>query len=124
MSMSQRRTGQRPSLSVVIPTSRGGADLRACLASVAMQRYPDLDAIVVDNASGDDEIERLANVRVLRNEENLGFVGACNQGIDAATGELILLLNDDAVLEPAALEALVEASAAHPRWGACQAKLL
>jgi GT2 family glycosyltransferase len=61
---------------------------------------------------------------VLRNAENVGFVGACNQGIDESSGDLIFLLNDDAVLEANALEALVDALSARPRWGACQAKLL
>jgi GT2 family glycosyltransferase len=61
---------------------------------------------------------------VLRNEENVGFVGAVNQGIEATHGELVLLLNDDAFVEPGALHALVAAFDAHPSWGACQAKLL
>jgi GT2 family glycosyltransferase len=128
MSQSHERTVQRPSVSIVIPTSRGGADLSACLGSVAAQRYPDLDTIVVDNASADRSIaqlpQRFSNLRVLRNEENRGFVGACNQGIEESTGDLILLLNDDAVLEPSALEALVDALSGRPSWGACQAKLL
>jgi GT2 family glycosyltransferase len=112
----------------VIPTSRGGSDLNACLDSVAIQRYPGLETIVVDNASGDRSIAQLAvrfsKLRVLRNEENRGFVDACNQGIEESSGDLILLLNDDAVLEPSSLEALVDALTDRPCWGACQAKLL
>jgi GT2 family glycosyltransferase len=117
-----------PSVAVVIPTSRGGADLETCLVSLAAQGYADLDVIVVDNGSSDPLIEdlpdRFLGVRVLRNEENRGFVGACNQGIEAASGELILLLNDDTALEPGALSAMLGALARHPSWGACQAKLL
>jgi GT2 family glycosyltransferase len=117
-----------PSLSVVIPTTRGGADLDACLVSLAAEGYPRLDIVVVDNASAERSIallpERFEALRVLRNEENLGFVGASNQGIEASSGELVLLLNDDTVLEPGALTALVDALARHPSWGACQAKLL
>jgi GT2 family glycosyltransferase len=129
MSQSHERTVQRPSVSIVIPTSRGGADLRSCLDSIAIQRYPALETIVVDNASGDESIELLLpqqfpSLRVLRNEENLGFVGACNQGIEESTGELILLLNDDTALEPSALDALVDTLVGRVRWGACQAKLL
>jgi GT2 family glycosyltransferase len=116
------------SVSVVIPTSRGGADLETCLVSLAAQSYPDLEVIVIDNASSDRSIEhlpeRFASLRVLRNEENRGFVGACNQGIEASSRELVLLLNDDTALEPGALPALVRALAHHPSWGACQAKLL
>jgi GT2 family glycosyltransferase len=114
-----------PSLSVVIPTSRGGADLEACLASLAEQGYPELEVVVVDNAapSGSVPPERGA-VRVLRNDENRGFVGASNQGIEASRGELVLLLNDDTTLEAGALAALVAALGRHPTWAACQAKLL
>jgi GT2 family glycosyltransferase len=114
-----------PSLSVVIPTGRGGADLERCLSSIHAQRYPDLEVIVVDNGSPDDAVGELpSDIRVIRNEENLGFVGASNQGIEASTGELVLLLNDDAALEPGALVALAGALAGKPSWGACQAKLL
>jgi GT2 family glycosyltransferase len=113
---------------VVIPTSRGGADLETCLGSLANQGFPNLDVIVVDNASPEGSVGRLTarypNVTVLRNEENRGFVGASNQGIDAASSELILLLNDDTAVESGALSALVETLVRNPAWGACQAKLL
>jgi GT2 family glycosyltransferase len=113
------------SVSVVIPTTRAGTDLDRCLAALADARYPDLEIVVIDNGVTPPVDEgRLAGVRVLRNEENLGFVGAANQGIDATTGEAVLLLNDDAFVEPSALHALVRTLDAHPAWGACQAKLL
>jgi GT2 family glycosyltransferase len=84
--------------------------------------------IVVDNGSPAGSVAGAAreftSLRAIRNEVNLGFAGAGNQGIEAATGELVLLLNDDVVLEPGALTALVGALLDHPSWGACQAKLL
>ena len=113
-----------PSLSVVIPTSRGGADLERCLASLAAEGYPQLEVVVVDNASPDGTLAGYADVRILRNEENRGFAAASNQGIEGSTGELVLLLNDDTELEPGALRALVGALGRRPSWGACQAKLL
>jgi GT2 family glycosyltransferase len=109
------------SLSVVIPTSRAGEDLDRCLLSLADEAYPGLDVIVVDNGSPGVSAE---DVRVIRNDENVGFVGACNLGIAAATGELVLLLNDDTSIERGALRALVTTLERHPAWGACQAKLL
>jgi GT2 family glycosyltransferase len=112
------------SLSVVIPTSRAGADLEACLAALADQRHPALEVIVVDNASPAPVPENVPGVTVLRNEENLGFVRATNRGIEASTGQLVLLLNDDTTLEPGALAALEETLRRNPSWGACQAKLL
>ena len=74
-----------PSVSTVIATTRGGADLEACLASLEAEGYPGLDVVVIDNGSTDAELARLpqrfASVRVQRNEQNLGFVGANNQGM-------------------------------------------
>ena len=102
--------GGSPSLSVVIPTTRGGADLDACIDSLVAERYPALEVIVVDNGSSaslEHLAERLPGLSVLRNEENLGFVGACNQGLAASGGELVLFLNDDTVVEPGALAAFV-----------------
>jgi GT2 family glycosyltransferase len=117
-----------PSVSIVIATTRGGADLEACLRSLEAERYPKLDMIVIDNGSTDPGLARLpdrfASVRVLRNELNLGFVGANNQGIEGSTGELVLLLNDDTVVEPQAVETLVRTLLDHPSWAAAQAKLV
>jgi GT2 family glycosyltransferase len=117
-----------PPVSIVIATMRGGPDLEACLKSIEAQRYRELELIVIDNGSTDTELSRIpgrfAHTRVLRNEENLGFVGANNQGIAASTGELVFLLNDDTVLEPDAIDQLVRTLVEHPSWGAAQAKLL
>lgn len=109
------------SLSVVIPTVRAGDDLNRCLRSLAEQAYPELEVIVVDNGSSGVTAK---GAKVIRNEENTGFVGACNQGLAAASGQLVLLLNDDTEVEAGALRELAEAMERHPRWGACQAMLL
>ena len=127
--MPDRTQAERtPLVSIVMATMRGGRDLEACLESIEAQAYRELEVIVIDNGSGDTELgripERFARARVLRNEENLGFVGANNQGIAASTGELVLLLNDDTVLEPGAIDRLVQALVEHPSWAAAQAKLL
>jgi len=117
---------RRNSLSIVIPTA-GAADLDACLESLERDSETAADVIVVDNASPRPLTylsERHPHVRVVRNDENVGFVGACNQGAEMSTGELVLFLNDDTVVEVGALGALVDALVEHPAWGACQAKLL
>jgi GT2 family glycosyltransferase len=127
--MPDRTQAERtPPVSIVIATMRGGPDLEACLQSIQAQAYPELELIVIDNGSTDTELARIpgrfARGRVLRNEENLGFVGANNQGIAASTGELVLLLNDDTVLEPGAVDRLVQTLVEHPSWAAVQAKLV
>ncbi|MBA3332091.1 MAG: glycosyltransferase family 2 protein [Actinobacteria bacterium] len=117
-----------PSLSVVIGTVDRRRYLADCLESLLAEGYPELEIVVVDNGStdGTGELlrERFPQVRMIRNGENRGFVGANNQGVEASSGELVLMLNDDTRLEPGALEHLVRALVDRPAWGACQAKLL
>jgi glycosyltransferase involved in cell wall biosynthesis len=57
-------------------------------------------------------------VRVIENEENRGFVGACNQGAEAARGRYLLFLNNDTVVLPGWLDALVETVERDARAGA------
>jgi GT2 family glycosyltransferase len=92
--------------------------------SLADQSHAELEVIVVDNASPGPIPEHFPGVTVIRNEQNRGFVGAANQGIEASKGQLVLLLNDDTAVEPGALSALAETLRRNPSWGACQAKLL
>lgn len=101
-----------PLVSVVIPTMRGCSWLPACIAALRAQTFRDFEIIVVDNASSDGSAEWLAaqpDVRVIRNESNLGFAAACNQGIRAGNAPFVALLNDDAQPEPQWLAALVHA---------------
>ena len=77
--------------------------LRAALASLARQMGAEFETIVVDNGSTDgsaEMTEREFGWRVIRNRENRGFCAANNQGIAAARGEFIALLNNDAEAEP------------------------
>jgi GT2 family glycosyltransferase len=125
-----------PLVSVVIPTVRGRSWLPACITALRGQTLRDFEIIVVDNASSDGSAAWLAaqpDVRVIRNESNLGFAAACNQGIRAGNTPFVALLNDDARPEPQWLEALVRAMQ-HPqslisdpqplRVGACASLML
>jgi GT2 family glycosyltransferase len=92
--------------------------LRACLESVQRQKGVEFETIVVDNGSTDgsaDMAERDFRCRVIRNTGNRGFCAANNQGIAAARGEFVALLNNDAEAETGWLAALRGAfdSAAH-----------
>ena len=91
--------------------------LRACLASLAGQRGVLFETIVVDNGSTD-------GVRVIRNRENRGFCAANNQGIAAAQGEFIALLNNDAEAEPDWLVELHRACSRGPEIGMAASKVL
>ena len=83
----------------MIVTWNGAADIGRCLRSVfAHTRVDGLEVIVVDNGSVDgsaDVARSFDGVLVIRNTENKGAGGARNQGIAAATGEFLLLLDCD-----------------------------
>lgn len=90
-------------ISVVIVNYNAGPLLTTCVESV----LPQVDeVVVVDNHSSDSSLARLnervpedARLRVLRNDRNLGFAAACNQGAAAARGDEVLFLNPDCILE-------------------------
>lgn len=93
------RRGTTPGLvSVVIPVWNKWELTAACLDSLEDHAEAPLEVLVVDNGSTDETAARLAEragVAVITNDENLGFPRAVNQGIDAATGEFVCILNND-----------------------------
>jgi N-acetylglucosaminyl-diphospho-decaprenol L-rhamnosyltransferase len=86
------------------------------------------EVIVIDNASTDGSPQRVWEefpaIRVLRNEENLGFAQANNQAIRISGGRYVLILNDDVVLREGSLIALLRIMDSDPRIGAAGPKLL
>jgi len=101
--------------------------LRVCLASLARQTNVEFETIVVDNGSSDgsaDAAEREFGARVIRNAENRGFCAANNQGIAAARGEFIALLNNDAEAEPGWLSELQGVFGRGPEVGMAASKVL
>jgi GT2 family glycosyltransferase len=86
-----------------------------------------IEVFVVDNASADGSAdfvaERFPHVRVLRNDENVGFARAMNRGLREARGRWLLLLDPDTVVSPGALAALVAAAERWPEVGAAAAVL-
>ena len=101
--------------------------LRACLCSLRRQSDVPFETIVVDNGSADgspEMAEREFGVRVIRNPENRGFCAANNQGIAAASGEFVALLNNDAEAQPGWLAALQRACSQAPDVGMAASKVL
>ncbi len=91
-------------VSVVLVNFNGAAFLSRCLDSVFSQTYPSLQLIVVDNGSTDDSMEILRAeerpVEVVEAGGNRGFAWAVNEGIRRSSGEYVLPLNFDIVMEP------------------------
>lgn len=118
-----------PKVTVIVVTWNQRHLLEECLESLRKQTFQDFETIVVDNASEDGARELLENLkserlRVFSNAANRGFCAANNQGIRAARGEFIALLNNDAAAEPGWLEALVAAIDADPAAGMAASKIV
>ncbi|HNW94018.1 MAG TPA: glycosyltransferase family 2 protein [bacterium] len=117
-------------LSIIIPHYGDWQLLRRCLESYAATAAgPDVECVVVDNASpdaaaGDALCRAYPRTRLLRQEENTGFGRACNCGAAAAAGEWLLVLNNDTVLEPGWLAAFADGSARWPETAAFAALML
>jgi N-acetylglucosaminyl-diphospho-decaprenol L-rhamnosyltransferase len=98
-------------LSIVIVSFNARADLQGCLLSLK-KNPPSMshDIVVVDNESTDGSAEaagRIPGVRVLRMGRNAGFSAANNAGIRESRGNLVLLLNSDTLVPPAAIDRLI-----------------
>jgi GT2 family glycosyltransferase len=100
-----------PRCSVIIVTYNSAAAIEECLRALALQ---DCDIVVLDNASQDDSVERVRAVsrdlrlQLITISRNIGFAGGVNQGVRAANGDVLLLLNPDAVAEAGAIDALLK----------------
>lgn len=88
-----------PKVSVVIPVHNKFNVTYHCLAALLLAgNDASFEVVVVDDGSSDETLrigEIISNVVVCRNETALGFVGACNRGVEEARGEYVVLLNND-----------------------------
>ena len=108
-------------LSIVTVNYRCWDHLRTALDGLlpaAQFNNGDWQFIIVDNASGGDELEqfreRYGKVQFLENAGNLGFASANNLGARHAKGEYLLFMNPDVVAEPTQVETLIQEKEAHP----------
>ena len=90
-----------PLVSIVILNRDGGRMLERCIDAVSRTTYRDVELVIVDNGSTDRSADRVEQrglpypVQVVRNPDNRSFSEANGQGVDAASGELVLFLNND-----------------------------
>lgn len=114
--------------SIVILTWNSQEVIDGCLSSLAqgISSYP-FEVIVVDNASSDQTLATVQSrypwVRLVRNRVNLGVAPARNQGMRMARGEYVIILDDDTVVHPGALDRLLLYMENHREVGLCGPQL-
>ncbi len=115
-------SGSRLSLSVVIATYNRPKELRRCLEGLTRQSLPPdrFEVIVVDDCSAEpvdgivSDVAGAFDVRLLRKEVNEGLGEARRSGVEVATGDVVLFVDDDDVAGPDCLAAHLSAHAEHP----------
>lgn len=114
-------------LSIVIITYDSLALLRQCVESVRRAtKKAAYEIIVVENGSSDgttDWLRSQPDIKSIYNENNRGVAPARNQGLSAGEGRYLLILDADTIVEPGALDVLVERMDAHPETGLGAPKL-
>jgi|GEM_PF-409682 len=116
-------------LSIIIVNHNNERFLKDCLSSAYnTPKKIGLEVIFIDNNSSDNSLELVTRefpqVKIIKNQKNLGFCKANNQGLKIYQGRYALLLNADTVTKHGALDRLVEFMDANPKIGACGPLLL
>ena len=109
-------------VSVIIPTFNRAEMVCRCVKSVLDSDWSDIEVIVVDDCSPDDTAARIqdhfgSKVKYLRNERNSFQAVSRNNGARLATGDYLLFLDDDNVLDRMAVSELVHAFKNNPKLG-------
>ena len=115
----------RPWAAVIVLNYNGWRDTVECLRSLEEMDYPNYWTVVVDNGSADDSVarirERFPEIPLIETGKNLGEPSGNNVGIRRALDEgadYIWVLNNDTIVDPGALGAMVRVAEAHPAVGA------
>ena len=123
----------KPAAVWAIVLTHGGAEeiTAACIDSLDAQDYAGLTVLLVDNASFDGSGERLRDrypqIRYINTGGNLGYTGGNNRGMEhalAGGADFVLVLNNDTVLEPGCVSALMSSARGIDRLGALAPKIL
>jgi GT2 family glycosyltransferase/glycosyltransferase involved in cell wall biosynthesis len=115
-------------VSIIIPVFNQLEYTHACLASLlAVEEQPRFEVIVVDDCSTDgtpEVIKQIPGVVYMRNDSNSGFIASCNTGAKAARGRYLVFLNNDTLVKPGWLTALLDTFKEERRAGIVGSKLL
>ena len=115
-------------ISIVIPVFNQFRFTQACLASLQEHHGTErFEVILVDDCSTDataKAVPQMKGVVYLRNEANSGFIASCNRGAEKARGKYLVFLNNDTIVRPGWLTALIDTFAEEPRTGIVGSKLV
>ena len=119
---------EKVEVSIIIPVFNQFQFTHACLASLqTIEERSAFEVIVVDDCSTDETTElvpRMQGVVYLRNEKNSGFIFSCNRGAEQARGKYLFFLNNDTIVTPGWLTALLDTFVENPQAGIVGSKLV
>lgn len=130
MTIRQRESERKPiSCSIIIPVwNRRDLTEQCVVRLAAVTGGCEYEVVIIDNGSTDTTPEFLGalsgDVRIIRNEENLGFAAACNQGARVAKGQYLVFLNNDTVPLDGWLQALIHEVESSGKTAVVGSKLL
>ncbi len=115
--------------SVIVVVHAGAHHLEDSLGSLSSyENSPDIEVVLVDNGSADrcsdEATRRWPWVKSIRSKFNLGFAGGVHCGVEVASGDVLVLLNDDAAASDGFVEAHLDVLAANPRAAASAGRLV
>ncbi|MBR73922.1 MAG: glycosyl transferase [Dehalococcoidaceae bacterium] len=100
-----------PLVTIIVLNYNAGELLVNCVDSLQKSTYQNLEIIVVDNISTDNSQnkckEKFPSIKLIQNNENLGYCGGNNVGIREAKGKYVVILNPDTIVEPNCIDELI-----------------
>jgi len=115
-------------VSVIVLNWNGKEFLEDCVNSVLKQTYPEIEILVIDNASTDGSVElferKFPHLKLIKNSVNQGFCKSINQGIKISQGYYVMPLNFDVILTDNFVEEMVKAAEIEEKIGSVAGKLL
>lgn len=119
---------EQPKVSIIIPVYGQHVMTFTCLKSIANTvAHLDTEVIVIDDCSPEsaaDALREVTGVVHIRNETNLGFLKNCNKAVQASRGEYVVILNNDTIVTPGWLDAMLDTYQLRRDVGMVGAKLI
>ena len=124
----KRKSVEYPLVSIIVVNTNEKRYIGRCLSSLLNQTYPNLEIIVVDNASTDGSVEYIKKnfpeVKIVESKINAGCPGGRNIGIKNAKGKYLAFIDADAMADRKWIENLVKVAKSNDKIGMCASKIL